>query len=133
MGIKTSQIAAAAEASGVAGFPEFGAAIITVDSSVLVPGVFSRVVLTGSSPMPLLMPPSPTHGLLVGFAVTDESAGGGLSLNGNGKLIQPANQSPPASSFALKSGAQSGLLRFDLASDLWCFVSTAATIVQPPG
>jgi hypothetical protein len=121
MGIKTSQILAA-------GFPSFGPAVITADNSVLVAGVINRIVLSGSDPMPILLPPAPTHGLLVGFAVTDRSAGFSLQLNGNGKNIQPTIPDSATSPLSLDQGAQSGLLRFDSSEDVWIFVSTAATI-----
>ena len=125
MGNKTSQILAAVAA---AGFPSFDPAIIIANNSVLVAGVINRIVLSGSDPMPIKLPPTPTHGLLVGFAVTNRSAGFGLQLNGNGKNIQPTISESAASSLGLNPGAQSGLLRFDSSEDVWIFVSTAAPI-----
>lgn len=121
MGVKTSQILAA-------GFPDFGPAVITADNSVLVAGVINRIVLSGSSPMPVKMPPAPTHGLLVGFAVTNRDNGFAVELDGNGKNIQPATADAPQSTPILVPGAQSGLFRFDSSQDVWIFISTASSI-----
>ena len=126
MGNKTSQIIAA-------GFPDFGPAVITADSSVLVAGVINRIVLSGSFPMPIKLPPAPTHGLLVGFAVTNAAAGFNMQLDGNGKNIQPTIADAPLSPVSLLNGAQSGILRFDASEDAWIFVSTAFSITVGAG
>jgi len=132
MGQKTSQIGPALAAQG-GGFTPFSLAEVTLDGSVLLPGVLNRVVLTGSDPMSLLMPPSPTHNMLVGIVVTDAALAGSNLLDGNGKQIQAQGSLAPTQQLISGglSPARSAILLFDGDSDHWIFVATNGNIGGP--
>jgi hypothetical protein len=119
MGNKTSAVAIAA----ANGLPPPSATVITLDNSVLEAGVYNRVIHSATDYMPLLLPPAPTDGMVVGVVfVGYTNSFATCTIDGNGKNIALSDATVGPVGQSQNPGGVPRLFRFDADQDLWTIV-----------